>query len=184
LEELIATASARDPGVDVALEDTWALIYTSGTTGRPKGAMRSHGGFALHNLATLANLEFTGQDKSLLVMPMCHANSLFFASAFAYAGASSCVYDAKSFDPGQLLRALAHERATFTSLVPTHYIMLLSLPNAVRAGSNVDSVRRLLISSVPACKDTKLAILAWFRNSQLLEMYGSTEQGWATVPAP
>jgi fatty-acyl-CoA synthase len=126
----------------VALEDTWAFIYTSGTTGRPKGAMRSHGGFALHNLATLANLEFTRQDKSLLVMPMCHANSLFFASAFAYAGASSCVYDAKSFDPEQLLRALAHALATFTSLVPTHYIVLLRLPNAVRAGSNVDSVRK------------------------------------------
>jgi acyl-coenzyme A synthetase/AMP-(fatty) acid ligase len=108
---------------------------------------------------------------------MCHANSLFFASAFAYAGASSCVYDARSFDPELLLRALAHERATFTSLVPTHYIMMLSLPDAVRAGSDVDSVRRLLISSAPA-RDAKLAILAWFRNAQLLEMYGSTEQGW------
>jgi acyl-CoA synthetase (AMP-forming)/AMP-acid ligase II len=183
-EALIAAALARDPEVDVALEDTWALIYTSGTTGRPKGAMRSHGGFALHNLATLANLEFTRQDKSLLVMPMCHANSLFFASALAYAGASSCIYDGKSFDPERLLRVLAHERATFTSLVPTHYIMMLDLPDPVRASCNVDSVRRLLISSAPARKDTKLAILAWFRNSQLLEMYGSTEQGWATVLRP
>jgi acyl-coenzyme A synthetase/AMP-(fatty) acid ligase len=50
--ELIAAASARDPMVSAALEGTWALIYTSGTTGRPKGVMRSHGGFALHNLAT------------------------------------------------------------------------------------------------------------------------------------
>ena len=183
-EELIAAASGRDPKVAVALKDTWALIYTSGTTGRPKGAVRSHGGFALHNLGTLANLGFARQDKSLLVMPMCHANSLFFASAFAYAGASSCVYDAKSFDPEQLLRALAHERATFTSLVPTHYIMMLDLPEPVRVGCDVDSVRRLLISSAPARKDTKLAILAWFRNSQLLEMYGSTEQGWAIVLRP
>jgi len=38
-------------------------------------------------------------------------------------------------------------------------------------------LRRLFISSAPARKDTKLAILEWFRNSQLLEMYGSTEQG-------
>ena len=120
--------------------------------------MRSHGGFALHNLATLANLELNRGDTCLLVMPMCHANSLFFASAFAYAGASSCVYDAKSFEPEQLLRTLAHERATFTSLVPTHYIMMLALPDAVRASCNVDSVRRLLISSAPARKDTKLAI--------------------------
>ena len=46
-EDLIAAASASDPGVTVAPEDTWAFIYTSGTTGRPKGAMRSHGGMAL-----------------------------------------------------------------------------------------------------------------------------------------
>ena len=53
-----------------------------------------------------------------------------------------------------------------------------------RASCNVDSVRRLLISSAPARKDTKLAILECFRNSQLLEMYGSTEQGWATLLRP
>ena len=62
--------------------------------------------------------------------------------------------------------------------------MMLALPDAVRAGCNVDSVRRLLISSAPARKDTKLAILECFRNSQLLEMYGSTEQGWATLLRP
>jgi fatty-acyl-CoA synthase len=183
-EDLIANASASDPEAAVGPEDTWAFIYTSGTTGRPKGAMRSHGGMALHNLATLANLELNRADTCLLVMPMCHANSLFFASAFASAGASSCVYDAKRFEPEQLLRTLAHERATFTSLVPTHYIMMLALPDVVRAVYDVDSVRRLLISSAPARRDTKLAIMECFRNSRLLEMYGSTEQGWATLLRP
>ena len=117
-------------------------------------------------------------------MPMRHANSLFFASAFAYAGAISCVYGAKSFAPEQLLRALARERATFSSLVPTHFIMMLGLTDAARTGCDISSVHRLLMSSAPARKDTKLAILAWFRNSQLLEMYGSTEQGWATLLRP
>jgi len=45
-------------------------------------------------------------------------------------------------------------------------------------------LRWLFISSAPARKDTKLAILEWFRNSQLLEMYGSTEQGWTTLLRP
>jgi len=107
----------------------------------------------------------------------------FAVLRFGNAGASSRIYDAKSFDPEQLLRALAHERATFTSLVPTHYIMMLDCPTLC-AGCDVDSVRKLLISSAPERKDTKLAILAWFRNSQLLEMYGSTEQGWATALRP
>ena len=183
-EELIAAGSTRDPGVPVAPEDTWAFMYTSGTTGRPKGAMRSHGGMALHNLAVLTNFEFSRHDTCLLVMPMCHANSLIFASAFAYAGASSCVYDAHSFDPEQLLRTMAQRRATFTSLVPTHYIKMLALSQSVRAGYDVDCVRRLLISSAPARKDTKLAIMGYFKNSQLFEIYGSTEQGFATILRP
>jgi acyl-CoA synthetase (AMP-forming)/AMP-acid ligase II len=183
-EELIAAGSASDPPVEVAPHDTWALMYTSGTTGRPKGAIRSHGGMALQNIAILADLELSRRDTCLLVMPMCHANSLFFASAFAYAGAGSCVYDVKSFDPEHLLHTLAEQRATFTSLVPTHYIMMLALGSSIRSRYDVDCVRRLLISSAPARKDTKLAIMDYFKHSQLLEGYGSTEQGWATVLRP
>ena len=183
-EDLIAAGSTTDPPVEVAPEDTWAFMYTSGTTGRPKGAMRSHGGMALQNLAVLTDLELSRRDTGLLVMPMCHVNSLYFASAFAYAGAGSCVYNLKSFDPEHLLRTLARERVTFTSLVPTHYIMMLALNASIRANYDVDCVRRLLISSAPARKDTKLAIMDYFKNSQLLEAYGSTEQGFATVLRP
>ncbi|MFO1055572.1 MAG: AMP-binding protein [Dongiaceae bacterium] len=151
-EALIAAASPCPARHGGRAGDPRALIYTSGTTGRPKGAMRSHGGMALHNLAILANLELARADSCLLVMPMCHANSLFFASAFAYAGAACCVYDRVGFDPEHLLRT--SERTSFTSLVPTHYIMMLALPEAVRARCDVSAVNRLLISSAPARRDT------------------------------
>ena len=38
----IENASASEPDMEVAPEDTWVLIYTSGTTGKPKGVVRSH----------------------------------------------------------------------------------------------------------------------------------------------
>jgi acyl-CoA synthetase (AMP-forming)/AMP-acid ligase II len=183
-ETLLAASSQSEPDIAVAPEDIWVLMYTSGTTGKPKGAMRSHGSHALLNYATLLDMKFDRDDTCLLVMPMCHANSLNFASAFAWAGATVCVYDRKSFDAEELLRTLAATRATFTSLVPTHYIMMLGLPAATKAACNVDSVAKLLVSSAPARKDTKLAIMEFFRNSQLLELYGSTEQGWATLLRP
>ena len=82
------------------------------------------------------------------------------------------------------MTTLANDKFTFTSLVPTHYIMMLGLPESVKRKLNVESVAKLLISSAPARKDTKLALMDYFRNSRLYEAYGSTEAGWVTVLRP
>ncbi len=183
-EEFLAGGAPDEPIEPVRPEDPWAILYTSGTTGHPKGAIRSHQGAALLSLVTDFDFGFTRNDSALLVMPMCHANSLYFFAAFAYCGASCCVYDRKSLDPEHLLLTLAEEGLTFTSLVPTHYIMMLGLPDAIKQKYNVDRVTRLLISSASARRDTKEGITEYFRNSQLFELYGSTEAGWVTILRP
>jgi fatty-acyl-CoA synthase len=183
-EALIANARDSRPDVAVVGADPWTLMYTSGTTGKPKGAIRSHRGGAALSLVTEVELGLSVRDSALLVMPMCHANSLYFFGAFTYCGGACTVYSRKSFDPEHLVRTLADGGATFTSLVPTHYIMMLGLPDAVRARYDVDAVTKLMISSAPARRDTKLAIMDFFRNSGLFELYGSTEAGWVTMLHP
>jgi fatty-acyl-CoA synthase len=183
-EALIAGASASPPDVQVGPRDTWAFMYTSGTTGKPKGAIRSHASQSMIGLVTALDMGFGRDDTGLLVMPMCHANSLNFFSAFAYLGATCHVYDRASFDAEHLLQTFAEHQVSFTSLVPTHYVMMLSLPDAVKARYRTASVTRLLISSAPARRDTKLAIMEHFRSSRLFELYGSTEAGWATLLRP
>jgi acyl-CoA synthetase (AMP-forming)/AMP-acid ligase II len=183
-EELIALASDRRPEADVRGGDPWTFMYTSGTTGKPKGAIRSHRGSAMLSLVTEVELGLSSRDSALLVMPMCHANSLYFFGAFTYCGAACTVYSRKSFDPEHLIRTLAEGGATFTSLVPTHYIMMLGLPAAVRGRHDVDAVTKLMISSAPARRETKLAIMDYFKNSGLFELYGSTEAGWVTMLHP
>ena len=183
-EALMAGAPPEAPQVAVRPQDPFALMYTSGTTGKPKGAIRSHEGNALIALATAVEFGFSRDDTALLVMPMCHANSLYFGMTFMYLGATIVVDDHKSFDPEALLARLASERVTFTSLVPTHYIMMLGLPAEVKARYDVSAVEKLLISSAPARRETKLAILDHFRNSRLYELYGSSEAGWVTLLRP
>ncbi len=183
-EALIAAAANESPAVEVRPADPCALMYTSGTTGRPKGAIRSHEGNTLIALATAVEMGFTRQDTALLVMPMCHANSLYFSHTFTHLGATCVIDDSKSFNPEAMLALLASEKVTFTSLVPTHYIMMLGLPDATKAKYDVSAVEKLMISSAPARRDTKLAILAHFRNSRLYELYGSTEAGWVTLLRP
>jgi fatty-acyl-CoA synthase len=183
-EALIGKASPGDPGAAVAPEDTWALMYTSGTTGRPKGAIRSHGATAVMSLITAIDMRFTAEDTALLVMPMCHANSLYFSFAFAYLGATCVIDDRRSFDPEHVLAVLAERRASFTSLVPTQYIMMLALSEQAKAKYDVSGVTKLMISSAPARRDTKLAIMEQFPASGLYELYGSTEAGWVTLLRP
>ncbi len=183
-ESFLSAALDREPDIAVDLGDPWTLMYTSGTTGRPKGAIRSHGASALHSLITEVEFRISARDTALLVMPMCHANSVFFYGAFAYCGATTAIYNRKSVDPEHLLASLAETGASFTSLVPTHYIMMLALSEAVRARYDVRRAERLLISSAPARHDTKLGIMELFSNSGLYEMYGSTEAGWVTILRP
>ena len=54
------------------------LMYTSGTTGAPKDAIRNHRGGAMLSLITEIELCIHRNDGALLVMPMRHANSLYF----------------------------------------------------------------------------------------------------------
>lgn len=183
-EALLLTGQEREPDAVVAPDDPWCLMYTSGTTGHPKGAIRSHRGMAMLALMTQVELGLHRDDDALLVMPMYHANSLNFFTAFAYFGSTVTIFSRRSFDPVLCLRTFAETGATFTSLVPTHYTMLLDVPESERAGGGFERVGKLMISSAPARADTKRAVMEMFRSSGLFELYGSTEAGWVTMLHP
>ena len=183
-EQLIAKASLPASWPEVSPKDTCALMYTSGTTGKPKGAVRSHEASTLIAYATAMEMGFTREDKALLVMPLCHANSLYFANTFMHLGACIVVDDSVSFDPARVMNWLSTQGITFPSLVPTHYIMMWALSQDTKQQSATASVGRLLISSAPATESLKRDIQKLFPNGQLYELYGSTEAGWVTILRP
>ncbi|MFZ5585483.1 MAG: class I adenylate-forming enzyme family protein [Thermodesulfobacteriota bacterium] len=184
LEDVIAGGDANEPPVKVNHDDVWIIMYTSGTTGRPKGVVRTHESFIAQYLTNIAALEYKSDDRGLLVMPMCHINSVYYSFVFTYIGATAVIYNMVSFDPEHMIKTLSEMKVTFTSLVPTHYIMMLALPEEIKNKYNVDCVRKLMISSAPARRDTKIDIMGYFKNSQLYEAYGSTEAGLVTLLLP
>jgi fatty-acyl-CoA synthase len=180
----LEAASMEEPGTDVSPDDAWCLMYTSGTTGNPKGAIRSHRGMAMLALMTQVELGLRRQDDALLVMPMCHANSLNFFTAFLGIGATVTVFSRASFDAALCLRTIGEMGVTFSSLTPTHFSMMLDVPEADRGDAGFEQVAKLMISSAPARVETKRAVMEMFPNSGVFELYGSTEAGWVTFLHP
>jgi acyl-CoA synthetase (AMP-forming)/AMP-acid ligase II len=183
-EDLLAKSASHEPETNVDAADIWTVMYTSGTTGRPKGVMRTHESYIAQYFLNDVNMGVRPTDKVMLVMPMCHVNSIFYSFPYTLVSAPVFVYNMVSFDPEDLLRTIDTYKITFTSLVPTHYIMMLSLPDEVKKSIDVSSIRQLLISSAPARKDLKVAIMEYFENAELWEAYGSTEGGLVTLLRP
>jgi acyl-CoA synthetase (AMP-forming)/AMP-acid ligase II len=183
-EALISGAATSEPGVQVTPADPWCLMYTSGTTGKPKGAIRSHRGMAMLALMTQVELGLGRDDDAFLVMPMCHANSLNFFTAFLAIGACTTIFNRASFDADLCLRRMADMGVTFTSLVPTHYIMMLERWESGGIDVDFTRIKKLMVSSAPARAETKRKIMEMFPNSGLYELYGSTEAGWVTFLHP
>ena len=183
-EDLLALASDGEPGTPVTPDDPWTLMYTSGTTDKPKGVVRNHRVNAMLALVTEVELAIRRADDAMLVMPLCHANSVNFLCSFAYAGAATTVYSRKSFDPDHCLKTIGDTGVTFTSLVPTHYILMLALEQVKKQRLDLGRIAKLMISSAPARVDTKQAVMEMFPNSGLFELYGSSEAGWVTMLHP
>ncbi|MFX0093569.1 MAG: class I adenylate-forming enzyme family protein [Candidatus Hodarchaeota archaeon] len=183
-EDLVNDGESRYPSVEVNNEDTWILLYTSGTTGKPKGVLRSHRSYIAFFLINDTEFSFTPNDYGLILMPLSHVNSTFYSFVFTYIGAPVYVHREFNFDPEEVLQIVDREKITFTSLIPTHYNLILTLPEEIKQKYELSSVRALLTSSAPATKEMKYGVMDLFKGVQLFEAYGSTEAGLVTILRP
>jgi len=183
-ESVLADGSPEEPSIKVHPEDEWIQLYTSGTTGKPKGVVRTHESYTGFYLINAVDYSFTPYDYGLIVMPLCHVNSTFYSFVFTYIGASVYVHREYNFDAGELLTLIDQEKVTFTSLIPTHYNLILSAPEEVKKKFDGTSIRQILCSSAPVRQQTKLDVMKFFKNARLFEAYGSTESGLVTLLRP
>ena len=96
--------------------------------------------------------------------------TLNFFCAYIFAGASVTIYSRKSFDPKHFFKLIKVNNCSFTSLVPTHYIIILEFIKKNNTKSFIKQSFKFMISSAPARKDTKNDILKYFKLAKLYEL--------------
>lgn len=108
-------------------EDLHCLLYTSGTTGRPKGVMIPHRQVVWNGYNTAICWGLREDDVSPVFTPLYHAGGLaaFLVPIFTVGGT---IVLHRSFDAGEVWRAIEAERCTVVLGVPTIWKMLLEAP--------------------------------------------------------
>lgn len=161
-----------------------SMVYTSGTTGKPKAVKRlpATGEESAQRARVLAVIHDTAPDNVALVTgPLYHLFSQ--ALLMATFGAGGTVVVMERFDPEDCLRLIARHGVTHSALVPTLFVRLLRLPDAVKARYDLSTLRHVVHSGAPCAPEVKCAILRWW-GPVLHETYGSTETGVVTKIGP
>jgi fatty-acyl-CoA synthase len=147
-EALLLDHSEREPEPDVAPDqDTPHIImYTAGTTGQPKGAVLSQGASFWNTLNLNRALDFTSNDRNLVVLPMFHIGGIgLFTLPMLYNGGTAVLQ--RTFDPIQTMQLLTAEKITLFFGVPAIFLALIQHPE-FNAGAFKD-VRVVMSGGAP-----------------------------------
>jgi long-chain acyl-CoA synthetase len=172
-------ADAPPPPDPAAVAPRPNLMYTSGTTGFPKGtdmppSMFAPGDTVAEHVATmLATHPFAALGPHLVVGPMYHTGPL--TSVRLLAGGVPLVVLGR-FDPEAVLAAIHEHRPGSSQMVPTHFVRLLALPEAVRTRHDVSSIRLVGQTGAACPVPVKRAMIEWW-GPVFLEAYGGSETG-------
>src|SRR5579863_6667837 len=155
-----------------------AMLYSSGTTGRPKGIVHTkidlsrRFGDVAGDILWVNRYGLDPSTVTLNVGPLYHAAPLVSAMSTHRHGGT--VVLPPKFDAEQALQAIERYRVTYAQFVPTMFIRLLRLPDAVRRRYDVSSLRAVAHSAAPCPVEVKRRMIEWF-GPVISEYYSATE---------
>jgi long-chain acyl-CoA synthetase len=171
-------ACADLPATPIADESEGApMLYSSGTTGRPKGVKHPLpegpiGSPPALVAGIMAMYGGTADSIYLSPAPLYHSAPLGFTMAMLRLGATVIVME--HFDAERALALIEEHRVTHSQWVPTMFVRMLKLPEAVRSRYDVSSLRYAIHAAAPCPVPVKEQMIAWW-GPILYEYYAGTE---------
>jgi long-chain acyl-CoA synthetase len=183
--DLVDWRAAIAPMPDTPIADEkpgFHMVYSSGTTGRPKGIrlpLPTGDVTDAHMLAerAAANYGVGPGTVYLSPAPLYHTAPLAFTTSCHRLGATVIVMP--KFDAEDALKAIARHQVTVTQMVPTMFVRMLKLPDAVRLKYDVSSLQHVIHAAAPCPIDTKRAMIEWL-GPIVQEYYGGSEGNGST----
>lgn len=163
-----------------------SMLYSSGTTGRPKGIRHPIDPVSPHEAPPRhgylrQTYDFGPHTVFLNPGPLYHTAPLRMMMHVQREGGTVVCF--AKFDAETVLRAIETYRATNGMFVPTMFVRMLKLPEAVRDSVDVSSMRFALHGAAPTTPSDKRKMLDWWGDC-ICEMYGGTESiGTTTISA-
>jgi long-chain acyl-CoA synthetase len=177
-----------DAGAAPRASDGSEMLYSSGTTGRPKAVRRplpedGEGSWAQKVLeyALTARYGMTESSVYLSPAPLYHAAGVNYTMAVQRVGAAPIVMP--RFDAEAVLRLIETHRVTHAQFVPTMFVRMLKLVDAVRDAYDVSSLECVIHAAAPCPVDVKHRMMKWF-GPIIHEYYGGTEGFAGTTIGP
>jgi long-chain acyl-CoA synthetase len=153
------------------------FLYSSGTTGLPKGIRRPPIPWEDREKPEfdMTWKAFYGFDESTVYLspaPLYHAAPNRYVQRTMDHGGTVVI--TRKFDAAQCLALIERNRITHSQWVPTMFVRLLALDNAVRAAHDLSSHRCAIHAAAPCPVAVKRAMIAWW-GPILREYYAGSE---------
>jgi long-chain acyl-CoA synthetase len=176
-EEVLAAADGSEPEGQML---GGVMFYTSGTTGRPKGVRSTS--FQIDTPVEVLQLMAGSMDsvgipdhgRTLLCGPQYHSAQWAYSYLPLIAGVA-VVMQAK-FIPEQTLAMIDEHQITNVHLVPTQFVRLLRVDDAVKERFDGSSLRVAIHGAAPCAPEVKRQMIDWW-GPKITEYYGATEGG-------
>jgi acyl-CoA synthetase (AMP-forming)/AMP-acid ligase II len=148
------------------------LLYTSGSTARPKGVMLSHRNLLANARSILDFLPIRQQDRTLALLPFCHAFGNSVLQTHILSGATLVVDGSPTF-PNTIVEALQRHRVSSFAGVPELYNSLLSYSDVGRLP--LPDLRYMTVAGGALQPEAALKVAELIAPAHFFTMYGQTE---------